>query len=128
MSHFTLRTPLAPAATALRAVALAATSLAAATTAQSRPDPLDAKAVVPAASYESSFSQYRHLGDEKAVSWRDANDTVARIGGWRVYAREAQQPDAAPAAAAGASAPQPQPGAVPATQPSPAGHAGHKTP
>ena len=49
-----------------------------------RPDPLDAKAAVPVLSYESSFAQYRQLGDEKPVSWRDANDIVARIGGWRV--------------------------------------------
>lgn len=64
----------------------------------SRPDPLDAKANVPALAYESSFSHQRKLGEEKPVSWREANDTVARIGGWRVYAREAQQPDPPPAA------------------------------
>jgi hypothetical protein len=61
-------------------------------------DPLDPKASVPTTAYESSFSQYRRLGDETVVSWREANDTVTRIGGWRVYTREAQQPD--PAAAA----------------------------
>lgn len=90
------------------------------------PDPLDPKASVPALSYESSFSQYRRLGDEKPVSWRDANDTVTRIGGWRAYAREAQQPDPA-------SASKP-PDATPAAKPSepakpmPAGHGGHKMP
>ena len=85
-----------------------------------RPDPLDPKASVPALSYVSSFSQYRLLGDEKPVSWRDANDTVTRIGGWRVYAREAQQADPAPAA----------PAAVPTdkAKPMPAGHGGHKMP
>ena len=84
------------------------------------PDPLDPKASVPALSYVSSFSQYRLLGDEKPVSWRDANDTVTRIGGWRVYAREAQQADPAPAA----------PAAVPTdkAKPMPAGHGGHKMP
>ncbi len=100
-----------------------------------RPDPLDAKASVPALSYESSFSQYRRLGDEKPISWRDANDTVTRIGGWRVYAREAQQPDAAPSAAPSASAPPVRP-ASPASapksyemvKPMPAGHGGHKMP
>jgi hypothetical protein len=64
-----------------------------------RPDPLDPKARVPVLSYESPFKAYRRPGDDKPVSWRDANDTVTRIGGWRVYAREAQQPDPAPAAA-----------------------------
>ena len=85
-----------------------------------RPDPLDPKASVPALSYVSSFSQYRLLGDEKPVSWRDANDTVTRIGGWRVYAREAQQADPAPAT----------PAAVPTdkAKPMPAGHGGHKMP
>ena len=109
-----------------------------------RPDPLDPKASVPALSYESSFSKYRPLGDEKPVSWRDANDTVTRIGGWRAYAREAQQPDPAPAAMPGDVKPATNaPGAAPATkpadaapapkpkdsaQPMPAGHGGHKMP
>ena len=89
-----------------------------------RPDPLDPNVSVPALSYESSLSRYRLLGDEKPVSWRDANDTVTRIGGWRVYAREAQQTDAAPAAPA-ASAVMPadkvksMPMPMPATMPMP---------
>lgn len=63
------------------------------------PSPLDAKALVPAPSYESAFARYRRWGDDKAVSWRQANDTVTGIGGWRVYLREAQQPDPPPPAA-----------------------------
>ncbi len=63
-----------------------------------RADPLDPKASVPALRYESSFDPYRRLSSEKPVSWREANDTVARIGGWRVYLREAQT--VAPAASA----------------------------
>lgn len=74
-----------------------------------KPDPLDPKASVPTLIYESSLSRYRRVDDGKPVSWREANDTVARIGGWRVYAREAQQPDPAPSA-------------------KPAEHGGHKTP
>ena len=93
-----------------------------------KPDPLDPKAAVPALRYESSFVQYRRLGDDKPVSWRDANDTVTRIGGWRVYAREAQQPDPAPATApAPAAGPADAPPAAKPT-PMPAGHGGHKTP
>lgn len=117
--------------------ALLAASLLATLTAHSqpaaktaRPDPLDPKAEVPVLRYESSFAQYRRLGDEKPVSWRDANDTVTRIGGWRVYAREAQQPDPAPTTApASARAAKPAdtlPAAKP--MPMPAGHGGHKTP
>ena len=56
-----------------------------------RPDPLDPKVQVPSVRYESSFAQFRRIGDDKPVAWREANDAVARIGGWRVYAREASQ-------------------------------------
>ena len=91
-----------------------------------RPDPLDPKASVPAPSYESSFFQFRRLGDEKPVSWRDANDTVTRIGGWRVYAREAQQPDPAPAAKPADAAPAAKPNDL--DKPMPAGQGSHKTP
>lgn len=66
--------------------------------ATARPDPLDPTAIAPPMAYESSLRQYRRFADEKSIAWRDANDTVTRIGGWRTYAREAQQSDAAPAA------------------------------
>jgi hypothetical protein len=88
-----------------------------------RADPLDAKATVPAATYASPLSGYRRLGDDKRVSWKDANETVNRIGGWRAYAREAQreaqQPDAAGSAPAAGAVPAPAAGAAPA-------HGGHK--
>jgi hypothetical protein len=76
-----------------------------------RADPLDAKASVPALSYRSSFARYRTFSDDKPLSWQQANDAVARIGGWRVYAREAQQPDDSP-----------RPMSMPP------GHGGHKSP
>jgi hypothetical protein len=65
------------------------------------PDPLDANASVPAVRYAPLLPAHRLRGDDKPVSWRDANDTVARIGGWRVYTREAQQPAPLPAAPTG---------------------------
>lgn len=77
-------------------------------------DPQDAKASVPPVVYKSSLSTYRVLSDEKVTSWKETNDNVGRIGGWRAYAREAQQPEPA-----GDSAP---PGAdkpVPADSPKP---------
>ena len=43
--------------------------------------------------YESVFARYKSYRDEKTGSWREANDTVDRIGGWRAYAKEAQQPE-----------------------------------
>ena len=116
---------------ALLAAALLATLTAQAQPAAkaARPDPLDPTASAPALRYVSSFSQYRLLGDEKPASWRDANDTVARIGGWRAYAREAQQPDPASSAPAAPAAP-PAPAAVTndKAKPTPAGHGGHKMP
>ena len=95
-----------------------------------RPDPLDAKASVPALSYRSSFSRFRGLADDKPVTWREANDAVARIGGWRVYAREAQQPASTPSATDAATSPKPGATGVDTAKPMPMppGHGGHKTP
>jgi hypothetical protein len=66
-----------------------------------RPDPLNASTPVPALTYQSSFAKHQRFSDDaKPLSWREANETAARIGGWRVYAREAQStssPAAAPA-------------------------------
>ncbi len=101
-----------------------------------RPDPLDPKATVPALSYSSSLAQHRGSGDAKPISWREANDAVARIGGWRVYAREAQQPDPLSTAKPATAAPMPNPTAMPA-EPTPArpaspagpsSHGGHSGP
>lgn len=97
------------------------------TAAATRPDPLNPKAQVPAMRYESSFGQVRRVADDKPLAWRDANEAVARIGGWRVYAREAQQPDPAQSptpAVPPAQAPASAPGAI--VKPAPAGHGGHK--
>ena len=95
-----------------------------------RPDPIDAKASVPVLSYRSPFSHYRGLSDDKPASWRGANDAVARIGGWRVYAREAQQPEAPPSGTDVPVAPKSS-GAgkdIPPSMPMPPGHSGHKSP
>jgi hypothetical protein len=78
--------------------------------AATRPDPLDPQAHVSPLRHVSSLARDRRPGEDPPVGWREANDTVARIGGWRAYAREAQQPSVAPA------------------KPMPAGHAGHKSP
>ncbi len=120
-------------------IALGATAQAQPMPPGARPDPLDPKASVPAMRYSSSLAQHRSGGDAKPVSWKEANDAVARIGGWRVYAREAQQSDPASTAKPATAAPTPNPGAVPAepAQIQPAGttgpsshggHGGHKQP
>lgn len=74
---------------AFAASASAATIVAA----QPLPDPADPAAPVPAAGYRSAFEDYRPMGDESVADWRAANDAVAKAGGWRAYAREAQAPD-----------------------------------
>ncbi|MDO9074756.1 MAG: hypothetical protein Q7U73_15970 [Rubrivivax sp.] len=104
------------------------------TPATKRPDPLDPKAQVPAMRYGSSFAQFRRIGDDPPLAWREANDVVTRIGGWRVYTREAHQPDPAAAekpaapvqAPASAPALTPSPTPAPTAPPMPAGHSGHK--
>ena len=95
-----------------------------------RPDPLDAKASVPALTYRSSLAHYRGFSDDKPLSWREANDAVARIGGWRVYAREAQQPEATPTGKDAATSPKPGAAGTSPSQPMPMppGHGGHKSP
>jgi len=99
------------------------------TPAATRSDPLDPKAQVPALRYESSFAQFRRIGDDKPLAWRDANEAVARIGGWRVYAREAQQAEPeAPAKPAVPPAQDPASAPSATAKPIPAGHAGHKQP
>ena len=96
-----------------------------------RPDPLDPKASIPPLVHGSAFLQYRSLADAPVGSWRDANDTVTRIGGWRVYARDAAQP-ASPAAsmsAGSASAPGMKPAEPAQAVPVPSAkdpHAGHE--
>ena len=93
-----------------------------------RPDPADPRAAAAALEHRSALSAYRRVGgeDPPPLAWRDANDTVARIGGWRAYAREAQGA-AAPASAPAVAAPARVPSARPADDAAPpAGHAGHK--
>ena len=45
--------------------------------------------------YHSIFTQYQQFIEQPVLPWKDSNDTVGKIGGWRFYAREASQPDAA---------------------------------
>jgi len=47
-------------------------------------------AAVPTA-FQSVLEGYKPYTDEEIVNWKAANDTVAQIGGWRAYAKEAAQ-------------------------------------
>ena len=109
---------LAPDFAAVIAAAAAASSATVAN-AQSRADPADPSARVPAATYRSPFSDYRLLGDEAVGNWRAANDEVGRIGGWREYAREVQETGSKP----GATPSKPAPNA-----PASGGHDAHGKP
>ena len=77
-------------ASAWVALCLATLTAGAQTVRGGRPDPLDATADVPRTSHESAFKAYRRLGDTPPTPWKQANETVERIGGWRAYAREAE--------------------------------------
>ena len=97
-----------------------------ASSAARRPDPLDPRANVPALVYQSAFSRYRPTSDDKPIPWPEANETTARIGGWRAYAREAQRLESVAPAAPVAPAPVSTP--APKALPMPQGHGGHKMP
>jgi hypothetical protein len=84
--------------------------------AHARPDPLDPTVPVPPLTHSSALSVSPTLSDTAVGSWRNANETVNRIGGWRVYGREA------PRASDPASASTPPTKPVPAAPPSPHRH------
>lgn len=75
----------------------------------------------------SAFETYQPFTEEALLPWKEANETVGRVGGWKAYAREAQGESvgtpATPATQATPATP-----AKPATQAKPAAsdpHAGH---
>ena len=50
--------------------------------------------------YQSSFKNYQRYSASDIEAWKQANDTVKDIGGWREYAKEiAQDPDTKPSSA-----------------------------
>lgn len=71
-------------------------------------DPLEAQARLPALTVRSSLSDYRPYREAEVGHWRQLNDTVRNVGGWRAYARLSQEPDG-----------------VEGAKPTPSGHAGH---
>lgn len=46
--------------------------------------------------YTSVFQGYQSYRDEKSLDWKEANRQVERRGGWREYAKEAQEPETKP--------------------------------
>lgn len=115
----------------IKAVAASAICCTSVGTVIAAPDPTAADSPAPPAQYKSPFKDYRPLGEDKRIPWRAANDEVGRIGGWRVYLREAQEgnkaaPEAAPAAVPAPSIPKVPPGnSMAPDKPKPSEHAGH---
>ncbi|VTU44684.1 hypothetical protein [Variovorax sp. RA8] len=68
----------------------------------------------PTLPYRSAFEGYRSYAEEKAIPWKEANDTVHLRGGWRAYAKEVSE----------ATSPVDGPPAKAASDP----HAGHAMP
>jgi len=90
----------------------------------STPSPLDATVPVPLLAHESAFARYRGLADAEVTRfWKETNEHVGRIGGWRVYAREAQQPESAPTTAPAATFVE-----TAKPMPMPQGHGSHPMP
>lgn len=87
--------------TRTRTIALGAAALAAslAALAQAGAPPAQAGA------YDSAFEAYRPFSTGEVGDWRQANETVREIGGWRAYAREIQQPRTPGPGGAGPQAP-----------------------
>jgi len=83
-------------------------------------DPQNPAAPVPAVTYRSAFDGYRAFAIEKVSPWRETNDSVGRIGGWRVYARESQQGSQSAIEKTGSGSAQPD--AAPAAKPAPHKH------
>lgn len=98
----------APLGKSLIAASIAA-AFSAAAGAQQAAAPAEAKASVPPVVHQSPFAGYRVHAEAKPAPWREVNDEVARIGGWKAYAREAYE--AAQAAEKSAPASQPAMGA-----------------
>lgn len=54
-------------------------------------NPADPRAETAPLPYQSPFAGYRPFAGGAVGPWKDVNDEVARIGGWKAYAREAYE-------------------------------------
>ena len=71
-----------------------------------QPDPLDAEAATPALVYRSPLANEQGPDPVPLLNWREANELVGRIGGWRTYALEPwEEPVDAAVAAPGTEQP-----------------------
>ena len=81
-------------------IALTSSATLAATCFAQTPAAGNAAAKTTAEPVRSAFNGYRAYNDEEVSNWKAANESVARIGGWREYARQAQSEQTPPPRAA----------------------------
>ena len=62
--------------------------------------PSNAQAQAAPTPYRSALEGYQPYSEEKPVPWKQANETVGKVGGWRAYAKEAAEGQAADGKAA----------------------------
>ena len=79
--------------TVLSAAATAIVCLSAASAQARMPAKESASNAAPALQYQSALANYRKFDDQPVSPWTQINETVGKIGGWRVYAKEAREPD-----------------------------------
>lgn len=78
--------------------------------AQTGPAPDTAAAAdAPPLFFRSAMEGYKPFVEEKPITWKEANETVHRRGGWRAYAKEAEGEAADPHAGHSMSTPKPTP-------------------
>ena len=81
-------------------IALTSSATLAATCFAQTPAAGNAAAKTSAEPVRSAFNGYRAYNNEEVSNWKAANENVARIGGWREYARQAQSEQTPPPRAA----------------------------
>ena len=84
--------PLIPAGWLVVFMACASLPVAAQTNTAAQAAPAQPQVPVASQVFRSALEGYQPFSDDKQVPWKDANDTVGKIGGWRAYAKEAAQP------------------------------------
>lgn len=61
--------------------------------------PVDNSTEISPLTFNSTYTNYQKFGEPPIITWRGANDSVGKTGGWRFYAREATLPEAADSSA-----------------------------
>lgn len=84
------------------------------------PTPSEPAEARPSTANTRSMATYRAYSEPAVAPWRQSNEQVAKVGGWRTYARESQ----APAGHAASTPHAPSTASEPKSKPQPP-HGGH---